>query len=68
MAEILRFIFAVDCSSIVATATIRKNLNIDGQNLSLKRKYSVTKYARDGFDAVGNFLVSELLETDKIYL
>ena len=48
--------------------TTRKLLNTDGQNLSLKCKYSVTKHARDGFDAVGNFFVSKLLETDKIYL
>jgi hypothetical protein len=33
-----------------------------------KCKYSVTKHDRDGFDAVGDFPVSELLETDKIYL
>jgi hypothetical protein len=48
--------------------TTRKILNTDGQNLSLKCKYSATKQARDGFDSVDNFLVSELLETDKIYL
>jgi hypothetical protein len=48
--------------------TTRKLLNTDGQNMSLKCKYSVTKHAKDGFDAVGNFLVSELLQTDKIYL
>jgi hypothetical protein len=48
--------------------TTRKLLNTDGQNMSLKCKNSVTKHAGDGFDAVGNFLVSKLLETDKIYL
>jgi hypothetical protein len=48
--------------------TTRKILNTGGQNLPLKCKYSVIKHARDGFDAVGSFLVSGLLETDKIYL
>jgi hypothetical protein len=48
--------------------TTRKILNTDGQNLYLKCKYFVTKHVRCGFDAVGNFLISELLETGKIYL
>jgi hypothetical protein len=48
--------------------TTRKLLNTDGQNMSLKCKYFVIKHARDGFYAVGNFLISELLEPDKIYL
>jgi hypothetical protein len=55
------------CTLIMCIPT-RKILNINGQNLSLKCKYSITKHARDEFDVVGNFLVSNRLETDKIYL
>jgi hypothetical protein len=52
----------------LADGTTRKVLNIDRQILSLKYKNFVTKHTRDGFDAVSNFIVFKLLETDKIYL
>jgi hypothetical protein len=51
--------------------TTRKILNSDGQILSLKCKYFVTKLVRDKirdrFDYVVNFFVSKLPETNFIF-